>query len=170
LAYHQKWPALDEEGSLVSVKVESYVIDSAENAVFVEEFHGVFSRDARIYGILELEVDGIPILDRSMGDTIDALWSLFVTALREFVATGEALLSFPERPYTLRMELLRGDRILVRVGGVEVPRSAVIDRADLLRELRSGAIQFFRAVLATSPREEWSYLRDLNHAIALPDR
>jgi hypothetical protein len=55
-------------------------------------------------------------------------------------------LSFPERPYTLRMELMRGDRTLVMVGGVDVPRNAVVDRADLLRELRSGVIQFFRAV------------------------
>lgn len=79
----------------------------------------------------------------------------------------EALLSYPERPYTVRMRSMSGGRILIGVGGVDVPRSAVAAKAEFLSELRRGAIEFFRGVLRTSPKEEWSYRRDLTRAMRL---
>ncbi|MFE4832541.1 hypothetical protein [Streptomyces sp. NPDC056672] len=151
----------------MAICVRSHVFDSMGRPVAIEDFDGEFSRDAYIHGLVELEVDGVKLLDRDMTDTIDALWSFFVAALEDLERNDEALLSYPERPYTVRIRSMSGGRILIRVGGVDVPRSAVVARAEFLSELRRGAIEFFRGVLRTSPKEEWSYRRDLTRAVQL---
>ncbi|MFI1535975.1 hypothetical protein [Streptomyces anandii] len=144
----------------------SVVCDSGELAL--ADSCGIsFSRDRHVQGAIELRLKGVLILGQDEVDTIDALWSLLLTYLENFIAGGQGTFSFPERRFTLVLKRMPGGAVAVKFTNEGIRRSVVLSEKSALRVLTSGAVEFFSAVLRCSPKDEWSYRRDLNTAVRL---
>ncbi|MEV5505628.1 hypothetical protein [Streptomyces orinoci] len=148
----------------MAIQLRTLVISSLGELESVQECNTRFSRDKYVQGVIELDINHIRILGCKEGDTIDALWSLLVTALENFCDGRDFVMPFPERCFVLSLSRLSGGRVVVKLESDVERRVAVGDARDVVEALAKGAVEFFQAVLRTSPKEEWSYRRDLNRA------
>ncbi|MFI6765427.1 hypothetical protein [Streptomyces sp. NPDC050355] len=151
----------------VTVKARTFIVSGSKELVPVESCGISFSRDRRTQGGIELYVDDSLILRSSDTDTIDALWSLILTYIEGFMAGRSGVLNFPERRFTFGLKKMDRGNILVKFADREERRAALSREKDVLEALTSGAVEFFSAVLDSSPKDEWSYRRDLNAALRL---
>ncbi|MFE1347115.1 hypothetical protein [Streptomyces sp. NPDC058757] len=151
------------------VGVRTFVHSAERGLVGIEESQAVFGRDLYVQGSVELRVNGVVILDRDNVDTVDALWSLFLACLGDFLEKGYGVLRFPECAYVLTLERVTGGRIVLKFEGPNAKRSASGGEREVMDGLLLGAAEFFQAVLDTSPRDEWGYRRDLGTALLLRD-
>ncbi|MFH9246528.1 hypothetical protein ACH4LK_13965 [Streptomyces lydicus] len=148
----------------VTVKLRTFVVSDSREFTPIEFAGIIFSRDRRIQGGIELYVGDSLILGRSDTDTIDALWSLLLTYIEGFMAGRSGVLNFPERRFTFSLKKMGRGEILAKFTDREEKRAAVGREKDVLEALTSGAVEFFSALLGFSPRDDWSYRRDLNTA------
>ncbi|MFJ7126589.1 hypothetical protein [Streptomyces sp. NPDC098101] len=155
--------------SPAGTEVKTFVISESEEPVEVGECHLDFARDRRVQGFVEIRVGGVLILGRENSDTIDALWSLLLAFLEDFLEGGEGALRFPERRYVLGLKRIPGGNVVVKFEDQEERRTALGREKDVLEGLLSGAVDFFGSVLETFPKEEWSYRRDFNTAVRLSE-
>ncbi|MET9345893.1 hypothetical protein [Streptomyces termitum] len=149
------------------VVVRTFLCSGTGECTGIEQARPVFGRGLHVQGAVELGIDGAEVLTRAEVDTIDALWSLLLTCLGNFLESGHGVLRFPERAYSLTFERAAGRRVVLRFAGPNAKRSASGGEREVMDALLSGAAEFFRAVLASSPRDEWGYRRDLAAALAL---
>ncbi|MEV6398104.1 hypothetical protein AB0M39_25585 [Streptomyces sp. NPDC051907] len=98
-----------------------------------------------------------------------ALWSLLLTYIEGFMAGQSGELNFPERRFTFALKRVACGRILVKFADREGKRAVLSREKDVLEALASGAVEFFSAILDGSPKDEWSYRRDLNAAVRLQE-
>lgn len=154
-------------GNAATVKVGTLIVADSGELVPAETCRVEFSRDRRIQGAIEFQVNGQTILGRDDTDTIDALWSLLLNYLEGYVGGRRGVLNFPERRFVLSLEKKGRGNVLVKFSDRDDGRAALVGEKDVLCALVSGAIEFFSVTIASSPRDEWSYRRDLNSAVRL---
>ncbi|WP_328381808.1 hypothetical protein OHS81_01895 [Streptomyces sp. NBC_00400] len=148
----------------VTVKVRTFAVSNLREFTPIEISEIAFSRDQRIQGGIELHIGDTLILGRSDTDTIDALWSLILTYIEGFMKDRSGVLNFPERGFMFSLKKMGHGDALVKFTDREDKRAAVGREKDILAALTSGAVEFFSAVLDSSPKDDWSYRRDLNTA------
>ncbi|WP_189545493.1 hypothetical protein [Streptomyces gelaticus] len=151
----------------MAAEVRTFVVSDSGEFIPIESCGISFSRDRRIQGAIEFCVDGVQIFGRNDIDTIDALWSLILTYLEHFIAGEGGVLNFPERSFMLDLKRVSGGNVVVKFVGRDEKRTALSREKAVLGALASGAVEFFSAVLNSSPKEEWSYRRDLGAAVRL---
>ncbi|MGW6965864.1 hypothetical protein ACWGET_17655 [Streptomyces zaomyceticus] len=150
-----------------TVEVRTYLQSDSGELVSIDLSGNEFHRDRYVQGAVEFRVGDVLLLGRENIDTIDALWSLMLSCLEAFMAGGTGVLRFPERMYVLTLKRIRPGNVLVRFDGPVEKRTAAGNEKDVLDGLLAGAVDFFAAVLESSPKDEWSYRRDLNAALRL---
>ncbi|GIG93225.1 hypothetical protein [Plantactinospora endophytica] len=150
-----------------TVRAKTFVLCGTGEPVPVGACEITFARDRRVQGFIQLYIDDHLILGPDTNDTIDALWSLMVTYVADFMQGRIGVLNFPERRFTFALDRVGRGNALVRFVDQEEKRTALSGEKELLEALTSGAVEFFSAVLESSPIDEWSYRRDLNTALRL---
>ncbi|MFE7114038.1 hypothetical protein ACFU99_01245 [Streptomyces sp. NPDC057654] len=153
----------------MAVRVRSFVISASGELESIDTCDIEFHRDRRTQGGIELYVDDTLVLGRKETDTVDALWSLILTYIEGFQAGSTGVVNFPERRFTFSLTRMPRGNVLVRFTDREVKRTALGREKEVLEALTSGAVEFFNAVLNSSPKDEWSYRRDFNTATRLHD-
>ncbi|MEE8603411.1 hypothetical protein [Euzebya tangerina] len=96
---------------------------------------------SHVRGVVELLIDGQPVMDRAWWDDLDWLWPFFVTAVDKLLTTGEGEILYPSQPIQLRLGRIGGDRVLVSTVAGEDTRRATCRREDLVAEVqRAGEV------------------------------
>ena len=86
-----------------------------------------------INGAMELNINGVAVIDRTMRDLIDQLWMYFLTMLEDLKTSGNAELYFPDQPLRFTCERIGKGMVRVTSYPPEGPIAAVTSERDLER-------------------------------------
>lgn len=101
-------------------------------------------------GAIRLAINNVDIIDQSMWDDVDQLWSYIANMITDLEKTGCARTYFPDQAIELSFRRLRGGRVLVR-SVCHTARAAVIEEERLVSSLRKAALDFFDATSRLVP-------------------
>ena len=141
------------------ISITSYFCNSRRED-FVEIIDGLnytLPDSHYINGAMELNINGVAVIDRSMWDLIDQLWMYIVTMLRNLKTSGTAKFSFPDQ--ALKFTCERIGRGMVRVASYppEGPIVAVTNEADLVSALKKSGIAFFKVMRRLDSKHRKDY-------------
>jgi hypothetical protein len=120
-----------------------------------------------IEGAIDLVINGVVVVDQSMWDLVDQLWSYLVTMVHELREQGHASTYFPDQALKISFERIGGSRVLVTSRPSRGTLKAVADESELVTALASAAVGFFTAMAELVPSEADSYLGERDRAAAL---
>ncbi|MGY6241222.1 hypothetical protein [Burkholderia ambifaria] len=113
-------------------------------------FDGKIKDPNYIEGAIELSVDGVVLLDRSMWDCVDQLWAYLTEGL-VCVSRGEGFKTyFPDQPIEIKFDV-RGGSVVVSVTVHETVK-VVVDRFEFVSEMKRFAIEFFECLKSKGER------------------
>jgi hypothetical protein len=120
-----------------------------------------------IEGALELTIDGVPVIDKSLWDYIDILWAYISNMVEGYTTQGEASTYFPDQPIHLSLRRQGKSHVLVtlnipgmperEIRGVTIPASteqkrvALAAESELISSLREGGTKFFLKIRELLP-------------------
>ena len=99
-----------------------------------------------INGAIELNVDGVVVLDCNMWDLIDQLWSYITRMLEKFRSADKASFYFPDQPLKISLERIKRKGYVKITSHAEVRRSAVTREDDLIGSLKAAGIEFCKVM------------------------
>lgn len=104
-----------------------------------------------ITGAIELNVDGVYILDKSMWDPVDQLWVYIIDTLEDLHSNGSGESYFPDQP--LKFSFVRLSENMIRIDSFpgQDHYTAVVDAKTLLSELRHAGLLFFESIAQLLP-------------------
>ncbi|WP_303637855.1 hypothetical protein [Stenotrophomonas tuberculopleuritidis] len=130
------------------IVVETHV-KTGERFTDFFDYQGGFNSQASIEGALVLTIDGIPLIDKSMYDYVDDLWSYLSEGLLQVSEGRSFSCFFPDQP--IEVKLTPGkDRLQVSVtchGEVSV----AVDRDEFVCVMSEHARRFFTRLQAIEP-------------------
>ncbi|GAB2446021.1 hypothetical protein [Nocardia tengchongensis] len=136
----------------------SYLKDRRGSFVPVEEVGFTPSNPRHVEGAIELEINGVTILDKELWDDVDQLWAYIVTAICELRAKGEGSTSFPDQPIDLTFRRIEGGRVLVTLrSGTIGQRKATVDESELTTALQTAARAFLSRLIGLIPKNRLVY-------------
>ncbi|TQN32825.1 hypothetical protein FHX37_2809 [Haloactinospora alba] len=149
--YHHDTVSGSNAGRPVDIEVESFVKSSEGEFVAVTDpFAKLISRDDGncVDGAIELTVHGKSIMDTSMWDCVDTLWSYILNMLEDLREWDRAKAGFPDQPLELHVERVGGNNVLVCSGccGNPPARSARVNERRFLEVMKKEAFIFFTAM------------------------
>ncbi|GAB2545935.1 hypothetical protein [Nocardia heshunensis] len=141
----------------------SYLKDSRGVFVPVEEADFKPPNPRHVEGAIELEINGVAILDKTLWDDVDQLWAYIVNAICELQVKGAATTSFPDQPIELSFRRTGGDHVLVTLESRAIPRrTAAADESELIAAIRHAAHGFFSRLGKLLPENRPAYEATLN--------
>ncbi len=111
-----------------------------------EQFSGPVLDGEYIAGAIELTIDDVCILDRSMWDMVGILWAYIVNGLEELSHGRPFVTTFPDQSIELAFQPLGRDRVQITVTAEE-PLSVVMDREFFLERMTGEADAFFELLM-----------------------
>ncbi|MBV4504915.1 hypothetical protein HU751_008630 [Pseudomonas sp. BW13M1] len=128
--------------------IETYVKTGERFADFFE-YEGGFNGQASIEGALVLTIDGTALIDRSMFDYVDDLWSYLSEGLLQ-VSEGKSFSCFfPDQPIEVKLTPSNG-RLQVSVT-CHSEVSVAVDKDEFVRVMSEHARKFFTWLQAIEP-------------------
>ncbi|HHL4080092.1 hypothetical protein [Burkholderia sp. A2] len=122
------------------IEVITY-LKSEDGLVDFHSFDGKIQDPDYIEGAIELSVDGVVLLDKSMWDCVDQLWAYLAEGL-VCVSRGEGFKTyFPDQPIEIKFAV-HGANVVFSVTVRETVK-VVVDRFEFVFEMRRFAIEFF---------------------------
>jgi hypothetical protein len=137
--------------------------------------HGPLPDPDYIKGVIELSIDGQPIITRAEWDLVDQLWAYMVNGADEIAKHRSFVTRFPDQPIELLFTVdASTDTVTVelRYPGIGRPAKASIGRRELIDAIASAAGPVFRKLLELAPGNRDGYesvlrqIETLNHADA----
>ncbi|WP_205877916.1 hypothetical protein [Mycobacterium camsae] len=116
-----------------------------------------FDENPHIDGALELQIDNIAVLDRSMWDHIDQLWAYLVYMISDLKKVGKAHTYYPDQPLKLTFEAIGEGLVRVASYPSDGPRLAVVKQVELIRCLKASGIKFFATMIRINPKDKDMY-------------
>nr|WP_175799877.1 hypothetical protein [Burkholderia anthina] len=125
------------------IKVKKKLVD-------FHSFDGKIQDPDYIEGAIELSVDGVVLLDRSMWDCVDQLWAYLTEGLM-CISRGEGFETyFPDQPIEIKFAV-HGNSVIFSVTVSEAVK-VVVDRFEFISEMRRFAIEFFEDLKSKGER------------------
>ncbi|WP_175857546.1 hypothetical protein [Burkholderia anthina] len=113
-------------------------------------FDGKIQDPDYIEGAIELSVDGVVLLDRSMWDCVDQLWAYLTEGL-VCISRGEGFKTyFPDQPIEIKFAV-HGSSVVFSVTVNETVK-VVVDRFEFISEMKRFAIEFFEDLKSKGER------------------
>lgn len=107
-------------------------------------FSGNINNCDYIEGAIELCVNGVVVLDKTMWDCVDQLWAYLVEGVM-CIARGEGFKTyFPDQPIEMSFGVQGGD-VVVAVTVHETVK-VIVDRSEFVSEMRRLAVEFFECM------------------------
>ncbi len=122
--------------------------------------------DFYIEGVVEMLVDGRPILRRDSVDLVDQLWAYLVRGLEQLERGEDFSTSYPDMWLQVRMQR-QATRVLITVDNPGEPATAVVELAELRRAMVPAAEAFFQRLAQLSPASQASCQRHLTRLAQL---
>lgn len=145
----QKITNLDE----IKFNTEKYFVD-INNSKRIVEFLSILDFDYLDGAILIRYNDEI-IMDSTLWDLIDQLWSYILNLIQEFINTGEAETFFPDQPVKIKLKKITKSTVLFSVYN----NSWQFDTNSFIKSLLDGAEVFFDKMAIYNINEE-NYYKD----------
>ncbi|MDP7702273.1 MULTISPECIES: hypothetical protein [unclassified Mycobacterium] len=141
------------------ISITSYLCDhhGKEFREICNDSDYMVQNDRYIDGAIELVIDGIAVVDRTMWDTIDDLWAYITNMIDDLRKSGRAQTLFPDQPIKLSFERTRNNQVRVTSYVGDVVTTAVAGEAELVSALIIAGIQFFSAMIRINPASSQSY-------------
>ncbi|WP_175822004.1 hypothetical protein [Burkholderia sp. BCC0419] len=122
------------------IEVITY-LKSEGGFVDFHSFDGKIQDPDYIEGAIELSVDGVVLLDKSMWDCVNQLWAYLAEGL-VCVSRGEGFKTyFPDQPIEIKFAV-HGASVVFSVT-VRETLKVVVDRFEFVSEMKRFAIEFF---------------------------
>lgn len=122
--------------------VKSYIKVNEEYVDFFN-YNGKVTDSDYIDGAVELTIHGIKLIDISMYDYIDDLWSYFSEGLASVYEEKDFTTFFPDQPIEVRFEVCRKNSDLIVSVNCHEEVSVAINRKEFIREMKLHAERFF---------------------------
>lgn len=113
------------------------------NDKFVEfhEYKNTLNKVNYIEGALELTINGVVLIDKTMWDYIDQLWAYIVNGVESILNDQPFETYFPDQPIKLKV-LPSNEKIIFSVE-CDTEKKVVINRKYFIETMASSAIEFF---------------------------
>ncbi|PHM21990.1 hypothetical protein [Xenorhabdus ehlersii] len=131
------------------INVNTYIKIKEEYIDFFQ-YDGDIKRIDYIDGALELTINGINLIDKSMYDYIDDLWSYLSEGLALLYDNKEFKCYFPDQPIEVKFIPSKGNRVLVSVNCHSEVKTSV-DKNYFLIAMRDHAKKFFKRLEYLKP-------------------
>ncbi|NMO95001.1 hypothetical protein HII30_04250 [Paenibacillus lemnae] len=96
-------------------------------------------------GAITLKYFEQSLLDVSLWDLVDQLWSYILNAIEELLNTGEAETYFPDQPVKIRLKSVSKDTVLYEIEANDHFKIS-IPKNELIETLLDGANEFFKSM------------------------
>ncbi|GDY32628.1 hypothetical protein [Gandjariella thermophila] len=113
--------------------------------------------ERHVEGAIEVVVDDVTVIDRSMWDDVDQLWAYIIDMIQVLEASGESHTYFPDQPIKLSLRKVGPELVLITLQAGEESRRATVDRQELIREIKREAEDFFRQLSILMPANASEY-------------
>ncbi len=120
-----------------------------------------------VEGVIELTIDGRPIISTEMWDYVDELWCYISDMVPTFLATGKASTGFPDHPIDLTFRCVGDDDALVTLDIREDHRSVLVEKTELADALRRHGSEFLRIMSTLVPQHAEAYTAAIDALTAL---
>ncbi|MRH89214.1 hypothetical protein GFY24_17460 [Nocardia sp. SYP-A9097] len=140
------------------ISVISYLKDSDGAFVPLGEVDFAPSNPRHVEGAIDLKINGVTILDKTLWDDVDQLWAYIVDAIRDLRTNGESDTSFPDQPIDLSFRRTGGGRVLVTLeSGTIKQRKVSVDESELTVALCGAADAFLARLSEILPMNRLAY-------------
>ncbi|HEX4724174.1 MAG TPA: hypothetical protein VH333_16780 [Pseudonocardiaceae bacterium] len=139
------------------IAIESYL--RAPDGQFVPAEQAAFepADDLHIEGAIQLTVNYVDVLDRSLWDDVDQLWAYIANMVESLGKSDSASTYFPDQPIEFAIARVGGGKVRVWSVVGDVTRSSVIDEGRFMTALRAAGLTFFDAMSRLVPANAATY-------------
>ncbi|MBA0446691.1 hypothetical protein [Stenotrophomonas maltophilia] len=131
------------------IVVETHVRTGGQFVDFFD-YQGRFNTKDSIEGALVLTIDGTPLIDKSMFDYVDDLWSYLSEGLLQVSEGRSFSCFFPDQP--IEVKLTPGKHRLQVSVTCHSEVSVAVDKDEFVRVMSEHARRFFTRLQALEPR------------------
>lgn len=129
--------------------VQSY-LKNKDNFIVYDEFDSKVDDSDYIQGAIELKINGVEIINKSMFDYIDQLWAYIADGLVDVSQRKEFYTYFPDQPIKFSINYLHGDIIKVSlICDNEV--NGIIDKNIFIKSISSHIKSFMMKMKYIAP-------------------
>ena len=155
------------------IALQTYLRDG-DAFIAVDQFEGDIRDPMHIEGAIELTVNGVVLMDRSLYDDVDQLWSYLAQATLDCADRGSGSTLFPDTPIRVSLERVKGDQIEIEIDWPRPEgRRARASSAEFVRAVYDHGKAFFDRMTSLAPQNRPAYqdsLSRLARATSLLDR
>ncbi|MDC9583222.1 hypothetical protein PSI15_16995 [Xenorhabdus sp. PR6a] len=137
------------------ISINTYIKIKDEYIDIFQYDGGVKSSDY-IDGTLELTINGISLIDKSMYDYIDDLWCYLAEGLSVLYDNQEFKCYFPDQPIEVKFTPSKGNRVLVSVNCHSEVKTS-IEKEEFLIAMSGHAKRFFERMEDLNPSSIGAY-------------
>ena len=128
------------------ININSY-IKVNEKFIPIQDYDGDLPDPDYIEGAIELTVNGVVLIDKSMWDLVDQLWAYIINGLIDVNEGKEFKTSFPDQPIELTFTHLYNDIIKLSVN-CDNETSVTIDKTSLFNSVFEHLEDVFNVLMA----------------------
>lgn len=152
------------------IEISTYLRNSIGGFVAVDKIASYDGDSLYVEGALELTVNGVQLIDKSMWDYVDQLWAYLVQLVIEVRKAGRAEVLFPDQPICLSIERVGKSDLLVRCEAGDGKRVARVSEEEFSAAVERAAEGFFNSMLVLIPQNRHGYEYELQRTKSLRPR
>ncbi|CAD5609073.1 hypothetical protein [Escherichia coli] len=113
------------------------------NNEFIEfhEYNGGLSNINYIEGALELSINGVVLIDKTMWDYIDQLWAYIVNGVENILNDEPFETYFPDQP--IKLKVIPSNENIIFSVECDTEKKVFVNRKYFIETMASSAIEFF---------------------------
>ncbi|MDC9596949.1 hypothetical protein [Xenorhabdus anantnagensis] len=137
---------------MTNININTYIKVKDEFIDFYQ-YEGDIKKSDYVDGVLELTINGKPLIDKSMWDDIIDLWSYLSEGLFLVYENKEFKCYFPDQPIEVKFIPLKGHRRVCVSVNCHSEVKTSIEKNEFLIAMRDHAIKFFERLEYLKPSE-----------------
>lgn len=134
-----------------------------DSFINIEDFYGKIDDEFYIDGSIELSINNVELIDKSMWDYIDQLWCYFIDGLNSLSKNEKFKTNFPDQPIEVTFEIIKNNT-LITVGD----KKTFVDKDFFIISMAVHAKKFLSKLITlegVNPAPYIPYLDDLETLI-----
>jgi hypothetical protein len=139
------------------IKIESFLRNGDGTFVPIGDATNAPADARHVEGAIELSIDDVVVLDKTLWDDVDQLWAYIGDMLVSLRSGAEASTYFPDQPIKFAFKRLAGGRVLVTLENGPDRRSVATDEREFVDSLSRHASFFFGRMSGLIPANRGGY-------------
>ena len=132
------------------INISTYIKANGVYVDFLDFNEEIYNTDY-IEGFIELTVNGVKLIDNSMHDYIDDLWSYFSEGLASIYKGEDFKTYFPDQPIEVKFEKCRNNKHILLTVNCHEEISVEIGKKEFFRVMKLHAEMFFDKLKQIAP-------------------